>query len=95
MEAPRSEPHPNTVEPSPTCQCGRPSWSTVVDLCLELAAACETLGGQDEDLTEVLAERSRSFYVSVLPHPPRPDDPRRGVSYWRAVWRSRLREVLI
>jgi hypothetical protein len=62
----------------------------VTELCLELAAAREELHLVEEDELEVLATRARDFYIRVLPDGPGPDDPRRGLAYWRAICRRRL-----
>lgn len=71
--------------------CGRYWRDLAIDSLLELATAREQLAGIDEDEVGVLAARSRDFYLRVLPDKLLADDPRKGVAFWRAFWRARLR----
>ena len=76
-----------------SCNCGRPSWAVVTDLCLELQAAREQLALIDEDQVALCAVGSLEFYRRLLPDGPRPEDPRNDIAFWRAKWRLRLSGV--
>lgn len=47
------------------CDCGRPGWGLVTDLCLELQAARERLERIDEDLVELVAAERFKFYRAI------------------------------
>lgn len=66
VEATSPKPHPSTDGRSPEpCACGRPTWSTVVDLCLELQTARERLTAIDADLVDLVAIERHDFYTKT------------------------------
>ena len=51
--------------PPKACICGRPSWSLVTDLCLEIIGLREQLATVDEDLVELVAHDRFRFYCLI------------------------------
>jgi len=63
VSAADSDPNRNPGAVSPTCTCGRPSWSQYTDLWIEVMSLREHLAQVDEDLVELIGHVRYQAYL--------------------------------